>query len=257
MDPQLLTSLLLGGEHCAMKTHGEVTLWTYNYWPQNKLEVSTAPRLRMWKWSYGPTIIDLSNSWRWALRHEDALGIEAMDPLLLKSVLVGGEHCAMKTHGWVKLWTHNYWTLYYLGVSTAPWRRMGDWSYEPTIIDLSTSWRWALRHEGAWGSEAMDPQWLTSVLVGGEHCVMKTKGGVKLWTHNYWPLYYLEMSTAPWRRMGEWSYGPTIIDLSTTWRWELRHEGIWGSEAMDPQLLTSRHLLNTPTTRKPQTPIEL
>jgi hypothetical protein len=32
----------------------------------------------------------------------------------------------------------------------------------------------------------------------------------------------IELSNMPWRRMGEWRYSATIIDLGTRWRWVVR-----------------------------------
>jgi hypothetical protein len=227
MDPQLLTSWLVGGEHCAIKTHGGVKLWTHNYWPHDQLEVSTAPWRRMGEWTYGPTVIDLRSSWRWALRHEDAWGSEPTDPLLLTSDLVESEHCAMKTHGGLNLRTHNYWPQILLEASIAPWRHMGSETIDPQLLtsDLVGGEHFALKAYGEWNYR---PAIIDSLQVGGEHCVLKTHGGVNLRTHNYWPQILLEVSTAPWRRMGEWTYGPTIIDLRSSWRWALRHEVIWG-----------------------------
>jgi hypothetical protein len=123
-----------------------------------------------------------------------------------------------------------------LEVSTAPWKHMGEWSYGSTIIDLRSSWRWELRHKDAWGSEAMDLQLLTSLLVGGEHCAMKTQGGSESMDPQLLTAQLVGGEHCAMKTYGEWIYGPTIIDLRSRWRWALRHEGLWGSETMDPHL---------------------
>jgi hypothetical protein len=74
---------------------------------------------------------------------------------------------------------------------------MEEWRYTSTILDLGTRWRWIFN---------FTPRSLY-------------RQGKSRSSHESKVFRVLNLiSTAPWRRVGEWKYSSTIIDLDTRWR---------------------------------------